>query len=303
LEFDETKLSFLNASETVNTQTSNSLTFNYVNLNPFETRAIDLEFNVFAPPTVNINDVLNFTATINPITGDLTTDDNIFTFNQTVIGSYDPNDITCLEGDSIEQDEIDKYLHYIIRFENTGSADAINVKIENHLDNKLDWSTFKVISSSHDNRVEMKNRAISFVFSHINLPHLAPQSQGYIYYKIKPKSNVVIGDIFENQAHIFFDFNQAIHTNIASTEIVNTLAVNENSLLDFSVYPTPTENILNITSKTKITKIEIYSKLGQLILKNTTENKINISNLTQGLYFVKVEDVNGNFGVKKIVKK
>jgi len=80
------------------------------------------------------------------------------------------------------------------------------------------------------------------------------------------------------------------------------LSVNENRLLDFSVYPTPTENILNIKSKTEITKIEIYSKLGQLI-KETIENKIDISNLTQGLYFVKAEDVNGNFGVKKIVKK
>ncbi len=80
------------------------------------------------------------------------------------------------------------------------------------------------------------------------------------------------------------------------------MSVNENRLLDFSVYPTPTENILNIKSKTEITKIEIYSKLGQLI-KETIENKIDISNLTQGLYFVKAEDVNGNFGVKKIVKK
>ncbi len=38
------------------------------------------------------------------------------------------------------------------------------------------------------------------------------------------------------------------------------------------------------------------------MIKNRTGNKIDISNLTQGVYFVKVEDVNGNFGVKKIVK-
>ena len=81
-----------------------------------------------------------------------------------------------------------------------------------------------------------------------------------------------------------------------------TLSIIENKLLNFSVYPTPTENILNIKSKTEITKIEVYSKLGQKI-KETKENQIDISNLTQGLYFVKVEDINGNFGVKKIVKK
>ncbi len=83
----------------------------------------------------------------------------------------------------------------------------------------------------------------------------------------------------------------------------SALAVNENTLLEFSVYPTPTENILNVKSKIGIVKIEIYSNLGQLILKNTMENKIEISSLTQGLYFVKVEDANGNFSVKKIMKK
>ncbi len=85
-------------------------------------------------------------------------------------------------------------------------------------------------------------------------------------------------------------------------ENLNTLSLNQSNVLNFSVYPIPTENILNIKSKTEIIKIEIYSKLGQLI-KETTENKVDISNLTQDLYFVKVEDINGNFGVKKIVKK
>ncbi len=81
-----------------------------------------------------------------------------------------------------------------------------------------------------------------------------------------------------------------------------TLTIVENEFSDFSIYPTPTENILNIKSKTEIVKIKIYSQLGQKI-KETTQNQIDISNLTQGLYFVKVEDVNGNMGVKKIVKK
>ena len=82
----------------------------------------------------------------------------------------------------------------------------------------------------------------------------------------------------------------------------STLNLIKTDFLSFSVYPTPTDNILNIKSTTEISKIEIYSKLGQLI-KETTGNKVDISNLTQGLYFVKVEDINGNFGVKKIVKK
>ena len=82
----------------------------------------------------------------------------------------------------------------------------------------------------------------------------------------------------------------------------NHLSINQNTLLSFSVYPTPSENSLNVKSKTEIIKIEIYSKLGQLI-KTTAKTKIDISNLSQGIYFVKVTDINDDFGIKKIIKK
>jgi len=32
------------------------------------------------------------------------------------------------------------------------------------------------------------------------------------------------------------------------------------------------------------------------------ENEIDISNLIPGLYFVKVKDIKGDFGIKKIIK-
>jgi len=307
LAFDETKLSFLNASETRSSQTSNSLTFDYSNFNPFETRTIDLEFNVSVPPTVEIDDILNFTTTINPIASDYTTDDNIFVLNQIVVGSYDPNDITCLEGKQVLYADKDKYLHYIIRFQNTGTASAINVVVKNILDNHLDWSTLQLESLSHNNRVAIKNgNEIEFVFENIDLPDSTtdePNSHGFIAYKIKPKADITLDDIILNKVDIFFDYNSPIETNIASTRIVNVLAVNENTLLDFSIYPIPTENILTIKSKTEISKTEIYNNLGQLILLNETENKIDISSLTNGLYFVKVEDINGNFGMKMMMKK
>ncbi len=306
LEFDNTKLTFLNANETVNLQTSNSLTFNYSNLNPFETKTINIEFNILAPPTVNIDDVLTYTATVNPVANDFTPDDNVYTLNQTVIGSYDPNDITVLEGDEILLADTDKYLHYVIRFQNTGTASALKVVVKNILDANLDWSTLQLESISHDNHVEIKNgNEVSFIFNAIYLPDSTtdePNSHGYIAYKIKPKANIALGDVILNKADIFFDFNTPIETNTVTTTIVNSLSVNDNTLLNFLVYPTPTENILHIKSKTEISKIEIFNKLGQKI-KNISNNQIDISNLNQGLYFVKATDVNGNFGIKKIVKK
>ena len=113
-------------------------------------------------------------------------------------------------------------------------------------------------------------------------------------------TDVCVDDI-NNTAFSNYIINGVGHS-VNFTENCSTLSVLQKHLLAFSIFPIPTENILNIKSKTEIVKTEIYSKLGQKI-KETTESKIDISNLTQNLYFVKVKDVNGNFGVKKIVKK
>ncbi|MFK5878967.1 MAG: T9SS type A sorting domain-containing protein [Flavobacteriaceae bacterium] len=308
LEFYNSKLNFLSASETVISQTANSLTFNYSNLNPFETRIIDLSFNVFSPPTNSIGDTLSFTTTINPMPGDITVDDNIFTLDQTVIGSYDPNDIVVLEGDEILLADKDKYLHYIIRFQNTGTADAINVRVDNVLDPKLDWNTLQLESSSDTNRVEIKDgNQVSFIFNGIYLPDSIsdePNSHGFIAYKIKPKSDVTVGDIMANQADIFFDFNPAINTNIVTTEITaSALGMDGNLISKFYIYPNPTSNILNINSTTQITKLEIYNNIGQAVLSEINKRSIDISTLSSGLYFIKIKDELGNLEIKKIIKK
>ncbi len=85
-------------------------------------------------------------------------------------------------------------------------------------------------------------------------------------------------------------------------DLSNPMGFDENSLLDFSVYPSPTTGILNIDSETTIIQIEIYNQLGQLVLSNIKENKIDISSVRQGVYFIKVVDENGDFGAQKVVK-
>lgn len=144
---------------------------------------------------------------------------------------------------------------------------------------------------------------IEFIFNHINLSHIASQSHGYIAYKIKPKSNVIVGDIIPNNANIYFDFNAPITTNTANTEIIATLGITDNTLLDFSLYPSPTKNILTINSKTAISSIKIYNKLGQLVLSNINQNKIDTSVLNNGIYFCKVKDTNGYYGIVNFIKE
>ncbi|EDP95952.1 T9SS type A sorting domain-containing protein [Kordia algicida OT-1] len=309
--FDDSKVQFLSASETVATQTSNSLTFNYSGLNPFETRTINLEFNVFAPPTTNIDDILLTSATINPVAGDETEENNSFQLEQTVIGSYDPNDIRVLEGEEIFIEDADKYLHYIIRFQNTGTASAINVNVENMLDDKFDWSTIQIESLSHDGRVEITNgNQVNFIFDNINLPDSTsdePNSHGYIAYRIKPKSNVVIGDIFLSTADIFFDFNPPITTNTASTEIVAPLSVEEFNNNQLTVYPNPTKNIVTINATQQLERVTIFDINGKLLKTVVAKNgqlqmEIPLKQFSKGIYFLKIQ-TNLGTQTQKIIKQ
>jgi len=81
------------------------------------------------------------------------------------------------------------------------------------------------------------------------------------------------------------------------------LAVDENALEGFSVYPSPTTGMLSIVSKTAITEIEVYNQLGQLVLSNSNQNEIDISSVSSGVYFIKIKDEHGNIGTQKVVKK
>ena len=300
-EFDDSKLQFLTASETVTSPTANTLNFDFTDLNPFETRTIDLEFNVFAPPTTNIDDILVSTTTVNPVSNDETEDDNVFTLEQTVIGSYDPNDIAVLEGEQILIEDADKYLHYLIRFQNTGTASAINVRVDNVLDDKLDWTTMQLESLSHDGRVEIIDQTdVSFIFNNINLADSTndePNSHGFIAYKIKPKDDVVLGDIFFNTADIFFDFNPPITTNTVSTEIVETLSVDDFESNLFSVYPNPTNSELTVNSTYGFDSLTIIDINGRTLNMVSNKNRelnmfINVEDFANGIYFLKIKAAN-----------
>ena len=312
LDFDGTRLTLDFASEPVSSQTSNSLTFDYSNLNLFETRTINVIFEVATPPTTEIGDVLTFVGTVNPITGDNTENDNVISFNQTVVGSFDPNDIRVVEGPQILLENIDEYLHYIIRFQNTGTAEAVNINVTNELDANLDWETFQIETMSHDNRVEIVNgNQVNFIFDDINLPDSTtnePESHGYIEYKIKPISSISIGDSMLNQASIYFDFNPPIVTNLVTTTVVEILGVNDSAQEVVSIYPNPTNGILYINSNTTIIKAQIYNQLGQLVFsENNPEgidtDSINIKGLSIGLYFIILEDNKGVSNIQKILKK
>ena len=115
-----------------------------------------------------------------------------------------------------------------------------------------------------------------------------------------PNLNAVCVDALDTALTDYIT-SQVGHSVNYSTDC-SSFSVSDNNILDFSVYPVPVDNFIEIETDRAIAKIEIYNKLGQIVIKTTAENQIDISNLSKGIYFVKVKDINGYTGVKKIVK-
>ncbi len=211
----------------------NSLSWVYSSIAPFETRYIDALFTInvpgMNPGNVNAGDVLTYTTAITPVSGDVTPANNIHSFSEIVVNAYDPNDVTCFEGDKISLAQVPDDLTYRIRFQNTGSAAATNILVENAIDSDLDISTFQFIAASDPVSITTTGpNEMKFTFLNINLPDSTsdePNSHGWILYKMKPQSTAVIGDAFDNTASIFFDYNAPIITNTATTTVSATTSV------------------------------------------------------------------------------
>lgn len=298
LTFENSVLDFVSTSLPYNSSTSNSFTWNYSNLLPFEEREINIIFNLNSPietPPVNNDDVLNFNILISTTNTDESVEDNTFNLNQTVVGSYDPNDKTCLQGTIVDASIIDNYAHYLIRFENTGSYKAEKIVIEDLIDvTKFNISTLTPLNSSHSFVTKIINNKVDFIFENINLDFLPNNNKGYLSFKIKTLPNLVVGDVFSNQVNILFDYNYAVTTNNYDTTIASLSNQNIEPLDDILIYPNPVNDYLSISSDFEIYKLEIYNLLGQVILVTLNPNaSIDLTNLKPGNYILKLNTNKG----------
>lgn len=84
----------------------------------------------------------------------------------------------------------------------------------------------------------------------------------------------------------------------------NVISVPENSASNFSIYPNPVNDIINLSFSSEVNceKIEIYGIDGKLYHEqNYNVESVNVSNLSNGIYMMKVTLDNGNAYTEKIV--
>lgn len=79
------------------------------------------------------------------------------------------------------------------------------------------------------------------------------------------------------------------------------LGTNDLSELDLKIYPNPVQDVLNISSQKKMEAVKIYDANGKLV-SNLTQNKISLSHLPNGTYWVLIQ-IEGKTYREKLIKK
>jgi PKD repeat protein len=312
---------FVSSIPSASAASGNIYTWNIGALAPNQSGVISIK--LFTPVSVALGTMAYDTAWIEPDTNDCELANNRATLKDSCRGSWDPNDKAVSPQGEGEKGNITKdvrTLDYLVRFQNTGTAPAFNVKVEDMLDTDLDWSTFKIHAVSHPYEVFMEdNGKLIFEFKDIMLPDSATDfeaSQGFINYSIDMKDNLAIGTELQNTAAIYFDFNEPIITNTTLNTIVEkTTGIIElvKGQLEVKLSPNPMRDMANFiikataTDKLSINITDISGKLVRQVDLDVKEGNhvtsLNVSDLNNGMYIIQVQSANHQMQSIKVIKE
>ncbi|HEX5624651.1 MAG TPA: hypothetical protein VFX48_01435, partial [Saprospiraceae bacterium] len=228
-------------------------------------------------------------------------------------GSYDPNDITGYPVGLTDKKYIDDYqeLEYLIRFQNTGTDTAFNIRIRNAVPvDQLDLATLVPGASSHPYSLSIDPQGrLNFSFSRIQLPDSTANekaSHGFVQYRIRPYHDQRKGTRIENAAEIFFDFNDAVKTNTDFHTIgvpipvrVTNPAVSENGLsMHLNPNPVDQNTLLRLINKSPGARFVLICRdaMNRQMwsrLMDAESLEIQRENLPAGIYMLTLADRQG----------
>jgi len=289
-------LTFVSSTPAATSVTGNVICIDYTGLIGGATGFYTITF--YTPPTLALGTpmVACVNATITNGT-DINPACNNYCYTRLVTGSFDPNDKTVSPaGENATGDVLvaEEEFTYLVRFQNTGTGPAVNITITDTLTSMLNPLSFEMLNASHPYTVEFINgNIIKWRFENIMLPDSGsnePASHGHVQFRLNTQNTPVIGQVIENRANIYFDFNEPVITNTAINTFVAPNGLDEmykNG--NFSIYPNPAENILYVQSENGNASFTIYDVTGKVNLSqnsSSTNSSLDISSLSSGVYFI-----------------
>lgn len=302
LSFD-TSLIFENSSLTILSQSSNTVSLNAGSILPGEKKYFTITLKVSCEAQIGQEHCVK----------GIIKSDNMcysqveYTDCQKNIGSFDPNDKSIYVNGTRGKMNVQKgdKIEYLIRFQNTGTDTAFNIKVEDPIASTFNIRSIRPLSSSHPFTWSIQNHKLIVQFSNINLVdsfNNEALSHGFVKFEIQVDSVTQIGQKIENEAFIYFDFNDAIITN----KVINTFGfpdfTQEIPISELKVFPNPSNNVIFIQDDdwNENSEITLRDNLGKLLLTQN-EKVIQLKQLPNGVYYIQLKNLK-NTKIAKIVK-
>jgi uncharacterized repeat protein (TIGR01451 family) len=304
-------LTFVSSSPSATSVTGNVICINYTGLIGGTTALYSITF--YTPPTLALGTpmIACVNATITNGT-DINPACNNYCYTRLVTGSFDPNDKTVSPAGQNATGDVpvsaDEFT-YLVRFQNTGTGPAVNITITDTLTSMLNPLSFEMLNASHPYTVEFINgNIIKWRFENIMLPDSGsnePASHGHVQFRLNTMNTPMLGQVIENRANIYFDFNEPVITNTAMNTFVAPNGIEELSNGIFSIFPNPAENVLYVQSENENSTYTIYDVSGKVSSTTNTSSSnssLDISSLSSGIYFIQC--ISGNeVGMIKFIKR
>ncbi|MDL2262602.1 T9SS type A sorting domain-containing protein, partial [Bacteroidales bacterium OttesenSCG-928-I21] len=120
-----------------------------------------------------------------------------------------------------------------------------------------------------------------FVEEHSNAT-ITPVSDDYAF---TPQQTELL-DITQEYANVNFAANYVESKNLTT------------GVSKFQIFPNPAINSINVLSQTEIESIQVFNAIGETLIEKRNTNKIDLSELKSGIYYIKIN----NTYVEKIIK-
>lgn len=288
--------SYLSASPQPTQVTGAQLTWNMAALPIMQQTAFTVQVNL--PATTALGGEMVMSASVATVSTDANPTDNSATHTAIVVGAYDPNDKQAFPAGDLTEYELGEGIEYTIRFQNTGTWPAQNVRLVDTISHLLDVTTIRTIGASHAQTMTHRpGNVVEWLFPSINLPDSSVDqaaSQGFVTFHIRPAAGVGLGTTIANQAAIYFDFNAPIITNEVVQSVVTAIA-EPLGLRSMMLYPNPATRSVRIDlgqADAPITSVEFIDLTGRKVFTAqgpiTSGSPIDVSALQEGIYLVNV---------------
>ena len=290
----------------------NVITWTLPALGAFQSTSVHAGLQV-PPDILLLGTDLLATATVACANTDADLGNNTANQTTTITGAYDPNEKVVHTNTGFSDTQyfidLDEYLDYTIRFQNTGTDTAFNVVLTDVIAPELDLGSFIAGASSHPYTVDIREgNMLRFAFYNIQLPDSnvnEPASHGFVNFRIRPTGPVLPGTSLNNTAEIFFDYNPAVITEPSVLSAEFSTSVDERSGADLQLAPNPAQEQLRIISDGTIGTIVVIGADGREVIRRSVRSMnfiLDVAGLGAGAYFLTANMTNGSVVHERFIR-